>query len=118
MFMSYFLVLKPFPGHPILDLDHPDFRDPLYIKKCDRVRQATFHHSFPWYKGEGRVSHSDLKQEINRLKSLQVFLSNTTCFIFSLSLYEYLFMLIYLGLSMFFNLCKYMYIYIYVIYLI
>ena len=28
-----FLVLKPFPGYPILD--HPDFRDPL-LKVCDR----------------------------------------------------------------------------------
>ena len=33
IFLGDFLVLKPFPGKPILD--RPDFRDPLF-KKCDR----------------------------------------------------------------------------------
>ena len=33
IFLGDFLVLKPFPGYPILD--HPDFRDPL-LKVCDR----------------------------------------------------------------------------------
>ena len=34
LFLDDFLVLKLFPGDPILD--PPDFRDPLF-KKCDRV---------------------------------------------------------------------------------
>ena len=33
-FMGYFLVLKLFPGDPILD--NPDFRDPLLKKKHPR----------------------------------------------------------------------------------
>ena len=30
-----FLVLKPFPGYPILD--HPDFRDPLFKTNATEV---------------------------------------------------------------------------------
>ena len=36
-FLHDLLVLKLFPGDPILDLDPPDFRDPLFKKNGTEV---------------------------------------------------------------------------------